>query len=472
MNQTQLFSARTSVAVGLVLISFLQESAISSDQACPFTECCDAAVPEFLGAAWKTNPVPAVAEDLCAEGCEEIASTPSFCQSLMTRPQLGGDWFGSRTRLAESGFSFNVSTTQYFQGVVSGGLNNRSRYGGRNDMLMNVEGEKAGLWKGLFITMHGESRYGESVIADTGSVLPANLGLALPQPAGTVTALTGVKFSQFLSEDMLVFAGKINTFDDFHQPLTGAGGTNGFMNTALMINPVVVRTVPYSAFGVGFAMLQNLEPVLSVAVFDTNDHPTTAGFDTFLNDGVSIVSSLNLPTDWMNLPGHQGLLGTFSTGTWTNLSPSVYFQPGNGVVVESPPKEGSWSMGYSFDQSFYVAPEDPKKRWGIFGMLGVADDNPSPVRWFASAGLAGTSPISGRSADTFGAGYYYTGLSGAIKDLAPVLLAAGDEQGVEIYYNVAVTPWFHVTPDIQFVDPFRETAKESVLIGVRGKIEF
>jgi porin len=453
-------------------MSFLQESAISSDHVYPVTECRDAAVPEFLGAAWRTVPVRAVAADICAEGCEEIPSTPSFCQSLMTRPQLGGDWFGSRTHLAESGFNFSVSTTQYFQGVVSGGLTNTSRYGGRNDMLMNVDGEKAGLWKGLFITMHGESRYGESVIEDTGSMLPANLALALPQPKGTVTALTGVKFSQFLSEDMLVFAGKINTFDDFHQPLTGAGGTNGFMNTALMINPVVVRTVPYSTFGVGFAMLQNHEPVLSMAVFDTNDHPTTAGFDTFLDDGVSLVSSLNLPTDWMGLPGHQGLLGTYSTGTYTNLSPSVYFQPGEGIIVDSPPKEGSWSLGYSFDQSFYVAPEDPKKRWGVFGMLGIADDNPSPVRWFGSAGLAGTSPISGRSEDTFGAGYYYTGVSGAITDLAPVLLPLGDEHGVEVYYNVAVTPWFHVTPDLQFVDPFRDAVEESVLLGVRGKIEF
>jgi porin len=174
----------------------------------------------------------------------------------------------------------------------------------------------------------------------------------------------------------------------------------------------------------------------------------------------------------MDLPGHQGLLGTYSTGTYTNLSSSVYFQPGEGIVVDSTPTEGSWSLGYSFDQSFYVASDDPKKRWGVFGMLGIADDNPSPVRWFGSAGLAGTSPISGRSEDTFGAGYYYTGVSGAITDLAPVLLPLGDEQGVEVYYNVAVTPWFHVTPDIQFVDPFRDAVEESVLLGVRGKIEF
>ena len=390
----------------------------------------------------------------------------------MTRPTLLGDWLGSRTHLAESGYNFSVSTTQYFQGVVSGGLEQAPRYGGRNDILMNVDGQKAGLWKGLFITVHGESRFSDSVIQDTGAMLPANLALAFPQPRGTVSALTGVKVMQFLSEDMLVFAGKINTFDDFHQPLTLAGATNGFMNTGLMINPVLIRTVPYSTFGAGFALLNQMEPVFSMAVFDTNNTPTTSGFDTFFDNGASIVTSVNLPTDWMALPGHQGLTGTYSSGTYTNLSPSVYFQPGTGVVVTSPPKEGSWSLGYNFDQAFYVSPDDPKKRWGVFGTLGVADDNPSPVNWFANAGLAGTSPLAGRSSDTFGAGYYYTGVSGALKDLAPVLLPLGDEQGVELYYNVAVTPWFHITPDVQFIDPFRERVDESVLLGVRGKIEF
>jgi porin len=478
MKRSQRYSARISSAFGFALLSFFHESAIVADQPCSLTDSRrTAAVPEFLLASCQPVSLQACTDDTCTddsctEDCGEIVSTPSCCESLMARPTLGADWFGSRSHLAESGFNFSVSTTQYFQGVLDGGLNNTSQYGGRNDIFMNVQGEKAGLWKGFFITMHAESRYGDSVIQDTGSLLPANLALALPQPSGTVTALTGVKFSQFLSEDFLVFAGKINTFDDFQQPLTGAGGTNGFMNTALMINPVVVRTVPYSTFGAGFAMLQNLEPVFSMAVFDTNDNPTNSGFDTFFDDGVSMLSSLNLPTDWMNLPGHQGLFGTYSTGTYTNLSPSVYFQPGEGVVVDSPPKEGSWSIGYSFDQAFYVAPDDPKKRWGAFAMLGIADDNPSPVRWFANAGLAGTSPIAGRSADTFGAGYYYTGVSGALKDLAPVLLPLGDEQGFELYYNLAVTPWFHITPDVQFVDPFRERVDESVMIGVRGKIDF
>ena len=155
--------------------------------------------------------------------------------------------------LAGHGITLDVSNTQFYQGVTSGGLEQEFRYGGRNDYFLNADGEKLGLWKGSFLTLHGETRYGQSANSLTGALMPVNLMLAVPQPNGSITALTGVKFTQFLSENILVYAGKINTLDDFKQPLTGAGALTGFQNTAFMLNPVYARTVPYSTFGAGFA---------------------------------------------------------------------------------------------------------------------------------------------------------------------------------------------------------------------------
>ena len=404
-------------------------------------------------------------------GCDSATSHPSCCESLLTRPTLTGDWFGYRSGLAESGFTFELSTTQYYQGVTSGGREQTFEHGGRNDYFLNVDGQKAGLWQGSFIALHAETLYGDSVNRLTGTLLPPNLGMVLPEPRD-VTALTGVKFTQFLSPDTAVFAGKINTFDDFRQPLTGASLTNGFMNTALMLNPVVIRTVPSSTFGAGFVKLHNLEPLFTLAVFDTNNTPTTSGFESFFDNGATILSSLNLPTAFGGLPGHQGITGTYSSGTYTNLSPIVYRDPTLGLVFESPPREGSWSLGYNFDQAFYVSASDPRKRWGVFANLGIADNNPSPIRWIANVGLAGTSPLVGRESDTFGAGYFYTGVSGALQDFAPILLPLGNEEGFEMYYNYAVTPWCHVTPDLQVLEPFRERIDSSLLFGIRAKVDF
>lgn len=465
--------ARFAPAVGLLLVVAASAAAMRvvgqepTDLTFPLTQLASQPVTDIAGS---DSPTVDVGN---AEAKTQAPPQPSpFGGSLCERTKLSGDWFCLRPALASHGITLDLSTTQFYQGVTSGGLEQSFPYGGRNDYFVNLDGEKLGLGQGLFVTLHGETRYGESANFLTGALMPANTMLVVPQPQGSVTALTGVKFTQFLSENMVVYAGKINTFDDFKQPLTGAGTLNGFQNTALMFNPVYARTVPYSTLGAGFAYLHNHEPLFAAAVFDTNTTPTVSGFETFFDNGATIFLQANLPTQFFGLPGHQGVTGTYSSGTYTELSPSAYFNPIEGLVIDSTRKTGSWCMTYNFDQALYVSPDDPRRKWGVFGNLGLADGNPSPIRWFASAGISGASPIAGRKADSFGIGYFYLGVSDSLKDLAPVLLPLKDEQGVELYYNVAVTPWCQITPDLQVISPFRDRVDSSLTFGLRAKIDF
>ena len=59
-----------------------------------------------------------------------------------------------------------------------------------------------------------------------------------------------------------------------------------------------------------------------------------------------------------------------------------------------------------------------------------------------------------------------------MKNLAPNLLPLRDEYGVEMYYNVAFTPWCQISPDLQVLTPFRVQADTSLLVGLRAKIDF
>ena len=98
--------------------------------------------------------LPAVAEPEA-----QAPPQPSpFAGPLLERPKLTGDWFGTRSELAGHGITFDVSNTQFYQGVTSRGLEQEFRYGGRNDYFVNGTGEKLGLWKGSFLTLHGETR--------------------------------------------------------------------------------------------------------------------------------------------------------------------------------------------------------------------------------------------------------------------------------------------------------------------------
>ena len=125
-----------------------------------------------------------------------------------------------------------------------------------------------------------------------------------------------------------------------------------------------------------------------------------------------------------------------------------------------------------FDQALWVDPEDKTRNWGVFGNFGVSDGKPNPIKWDAIVGIGGSSPIPGRKRDTFGAGYFYLGYSDDFKNVARLVVPVRDERGVELFYNAAVTPWCHMTADLQVITPTLSHAETSVVLGLRTKIDF
>ena len=47
-----------------------------------------------------------------------------------------------------------------------------------------------------------------------------------------------------------------------------------------------------------------------------------------------------------------------------------------------------------------------------------------------------------------------------------------DLQGGEVDYNAAITPWFHLTADLQAIQPKFDAQDTAVVLGLRGKIDF
>ena len=47
-----------------------------------------------------------------------------------------------------------------------------------------------------------------------------------------------------------------------------------------------------------------------------------------------------------------------------------------------------------------------------------------------------------------------------------------DGTGVELFYNIAVTPWFQLTPDLQVIDGGIRRADTAVMVGLRGNMTF
>ena len=84
-----------------------------------------------------------------------------------------------------------------------------------------------------------------------------------------------------------------------------------------------------------------------------------------------------------------------------------------------------------------------------------------------SFGVGGHSPLRGRQADRFGFGWYYGGANQG------TFFRPDDGTGVEIFYNAAVTPWFHLTPDLQILDGGSMRNHDTALIfALRGNLAF
>jgi porin len=407
-----------------------------------------------------------------ASSASTVSQPAPFGGAWDSRLKLTGDWGGVREELRDHGITLDVSSTTYYQGVASGGLDRGSDFGGRNDYWLNIVGQKAGLWPGFFITLHGETVYGESVNHQTGAVVPVSIGRAHPVFSGTENALTSVKFTQALSENFLVYGGKINTIDNVQQPfMSGRGLDAGFMNAAFVWNPILGRTMNYATLGAGAAVLSEGYPVASLTVYDTKDDSTTSGFNNAFDNGAIIYPTVSLPTKFFGMPGHQSLWGAYSSGHYSivekqslnQISPEL-----SATTLES----GSWWITYLFDQALWVDPKDQTRTWGVFGNLGISDGKANPVHWSGILGIGGSSPIPARRYDSFGLAYYYLGLSKDFKDVAGTITPVRDERGLELFYNVGVTPCLHLTPDLQVITPILGGAETSVVLGLRMKIDF
>lgn len=392
--------------------------------------------------------------------------------------KLLGDLGGARTQLAEQGITFDISATQYYQGVLHGGTDKSWKYGGLMDYRIHFDFQKMGLWQGASLDVQLQHQFGEFINTDTGLLNPVNTDGALPISDYRDVAVSQVKYTQFLSESLAVYFGKINTINGVAETaFTGGEGKTTFMNATNIFQPVGYRTVPLSALGVGVVVfLPDVtvkdHSILSVTVLGANGHPSTSGFNEDFEDGEAFLATYSQPSRFFDKPGNHLFLATYSTKDFTLLDQSPPWLIGGpyGGTTGLDKGEDSWSLMYNMHQYVYTEEQDETQGFGFFGRLGTADDKTSSIANFYGGGLGGKGMIDGRDNDTWGIGYFYTQLSNELG--SAITRNFGDSQGVEIFYNIEISKWMHITPDFQIIHPSSERVDTTYIAGLRAKIDF
>jgi porin len=396
---------------------------------------------------------------------QDASPKDPYSGDLLTRSTLTGDWWGVRNDLAAKGVTLDMNITQVGQGVVNGGKSGQWQYGGRGDIILNLDSQKLGLWPGAFLNMEGEGNWASAVNLNTGALMPVNTSQVLPLP-GQNFYLDSLNFAQFLSPYFGLTLGKYATITahsgDMNEFAHGKGDTQ-FMNMAFNFNPLLAFTVPYSTLGTGVIILPTKDPkeaIVQFLVLQANGTARTSGFENLSGNQLVFVGEGRLRTDFFGLTGHQLFGYSFSNKDFTSIDQRFDNILENQQLAKN---THSWNIHYNFDQYLYEPKKGSGEGIGIFGRFGASDGNPNFMHFFYSLGVGGKGVIPGREHDRYGFGFYYIDISNP-KLQGPFRTAKllRDEYGFEAFYNVAITPWLLLTPDIQVV---RGAQKDKITIG-------
>jgi porin len=438
-----------------------------------------------LGDAWQDDIQFAscecgLADECCAAGdcgddvCGCGAATCGDCGYCWNGPCLTDGLTKRFTSMAESmaaqGITYAPVPTQFYQGVATGGNEQTFEYGGKLDQFVILDSGKLGLWQGMTTTMHVETRFGDDVNFEAVGLAPVNVAMLYPKTGEHVTAITGLTFAQALNEEVQVTFGKFNALDLFYglYPQTGRG-VNGFMNASIVIPLAVARVTPLSFMGAGALKLHGKQIQGGVLVYDTHNVPTTSGFEELFDNGANILGFWRFFTETGGLPGSHYFGGVGSTGSFFAADPAGFIIiPGQGVVA--PRQSGSWALIYILEQTLWADDCNKDRNIGLLSQWCLADEETCPFQWTGNVAVQAQGLNCCRPHDTMGVGYFFTGLSNDFQNLLAPVVELHDVNGVELYYNAAVSKCFQLTADLQVIEPAEVANDTAVVFGLRGSV--
>ena len=234
--------------------------------------------------------------------------------------------------------------------------------------------------------------------------------------------------------------------------------------------------VPFNIVAMGLPPVSNIAGIVKagerglqagVLVLETTNHPTEVGLE--FQNGVTILGFGRKYTDFGGLPGSHTLAGWYATGNFTSFDTQdwVVIPPG---IPQPTTRSGTWSATYIGEQRLWQDPRNEKRYAKFLSYIDFADQRVNLFNVTAGASLGAFGPCANRPADRMGIAYFYNGL-GDLEDLLSVLQPAGDVHGGEVYYNAEITPWFHLTFDLQAVRPTFRSNDTAVVLGLRGMLD-
>ena len=444
--------------------------------------------PRFLNQLTLTAVVCSIGFIVAASAGEISPLSPQTGPSLAsiwTSPTFTGDWGGLRTRLADEGITFNVQYTAEGWSNVTGGESTGTVYTGLMSLQGNVDLQKLVGWQGASISTRWYWLSGQDISA-------TNLGnniFTVSNIAGFNTfRMSELWFQQnFLSNRISIRVGQFGADSDFYL------STHAFvfLNATFSWSPSLYTNIPNGgpAYPIGTPAIQlALTPVNWLnyhgAVFqgnpfaqDVNQH----GFrwDLSPSNGYFSIHELNFRTN--QGAGANGLPGEFKIGGWFDTAPDPdadSAQPWNyglyfiaSQMLYRVPQPASVSMIANSGKQT-AAPSIPDKGLGAFTHIGLAPRNSSVINFYIDGGLNYKGLVPTRDNDVLGVGFAYGHLNNTPQG-NDGSSNPGYEMVFEATYQIMLTPWLSLQPDVQYViQPSSADIPNALVLGAHATVSF
>ena len=375
-----------------------------------------------------------------------------------------GDEFGYRQKLHEAGIDLDASFTTEPAWNPTGGERQSATTLHNFGLSAQFDLEPLIGLRNTTFTATGSQRSGDSLAEEAiGSAISVQQIFG----GGQTHRLVELRMQHKLFQERLELSyGRLSTTSDFlTSPFYCEFVTNGICGqpTSPFFNMSNgITAYPVAAWG-AVARFQTLtkETYSMFGVYDGgpvgqaggNDHGVD--FD-FGDNGALLISEVG----YQPQKGFFGLPGRYSIGAFhhTGDFPHVAVDSGGGnlFLTNGIPREMSEQNGYYliFEQMFHrTNPETNREINGFLTAVVSPDEEKSPVPYFFNSGVIYQGLLPSRPNDQAAVGMYTAWFGSDLRDAQQ----AGDvpsqtyEAAVELNYQVQMTPYSYIRPNIQYV---------------------
>jgi porin len=433
-------------------------------------------------------------------------------KSIWEQDTLTGDWGGARTALKDRGIEFTLNYIGESLGILSGGVERRTLYGGRLEFSLDTDLQKLIGWTGgkTHVTVYQIQNTKGGIAEYAGSIAdPSNID------ALRTTRLFTAWFEQSFNDVASLRVGQLAADDEFFTSDTAGGLIDGTFGWASNLAANMLHggpAYPLAAPGVRAKFTPGGDFTVLAAVFtgdpagancgkvDGDDlDPQVCnrnGTDAFALDGGSLW--LGEVQYAVNQGKHaMGLPGVYKLGAWYQTADFAdqHFGLGargnvltlaDGAVTGPLNHGGNWGVYGVADQRVW---QGAQSSLNLFVRGGVSPSDRNLISYYIDGGAGLKGLLPGRPDDTLTFGMAYAKISPDAVALDQDNLVLGGppyairdaETLYELSYIAQLAPWWAVQPDLQYIrhpsggqnpDDPTQALGHTFIAGVRSTIKF